>query len=166
VLSTLRPVCDCMLIRCVDLHTLSRSMFGQSCNFVLFSCLFYCLFCFHNTLTCYVYMYICQTLIIVTRRPYPRFRPIKRSMAKLCASPRIDTYFPPNLIGGGTRWLSRINTKHNKYNRHAFTNLKSLSLVTDVKKINISLRIVKNWPKHVGELLGFLNNTTILMCCF
>jgi len=40
--------------------------------------------------------------------------------------------------------VSRINTKHNKYNRHASTNLKSLSLVTDVKKINIFLRMVKN----------------------
>ena len=24
----------------------------------------------------------------------------------------------------------------------------------------------KVWQKHVGELLGLLNNTTILMCCF
>jgi len=35
--------------------------------------------------------------------------------------------------------VCRINTKHNKYNRHASTNLKSLSLVTNIKKINISL---------------------------
>jgi len=34
---------------------------------------------------------------------------------------------------------------------------KVLSLVTDVKEINIALRMVKNWPKHVGELLGLLN---------
>jgi hypothetical protein len=34
------------------------------------------------------------------------------------------------------------------------------------KKINISLRMVKNWPKYVGEFLGLLNNTTILMFCF
>jgi len=34
--------------------------------------------------------------------------------------------------------------KHKKYNRHASTNLKILSLVTDVKKINKSLRMVKN----------------------
>jgi hypothetical protein len=45
-----------------------------------------------------------------------------------------------------------INTKHNRYNRHASTKLKSLSLVTDVKIINISLRMVKNRSKHVGEL--------------
>jgi hypothetical protein len=45
-------------------------------------------------------------------------------------------------------------------------NLKSLSLITDVKKINISLRMVKNRPKDVGELLGISNNTAILMCCF
>jgi len=30
--------------------------------------------------------------------------------------------------------VRRINTKDNKYNRHATTNLKSLFLVTDVKK--------------------------------
>ena len=62
--------------------------------------------------------------------------------------------------------VRRINTKHNKYNRHASTNLKILSLVTDAKKINISLRMVKNRSKHVGEFLGLLNNTIILMCCF
>ena len=28
VSGTLRPVCDCKLIRCVDLHTFSRPMFG------------------------------------------------------------------------------------------------------------------------------------------
>jgi hypothetical protein len=28
VLGTLWPVCDCKLIRCVDLHTFSRPMFG------------------------------------------------------------------------------------------------------------------------------------------
>jgi len=62
--------------------------------------------------------------------------------------------------------VRKTNTKHNTYNRHAITNLQSLSLVSDVKKINISLRMVKNWPKHVGELLRLLNNTTFLMCCF
>ena len=40
--------------------------------------------------------------------------------------------------------VGRINTKDNEYNRHATANLKSLYLVTDVKKINISLRMVKN----------------------
>ena len=30
--------------------------------------------------------------------------------------------------------VRRINTKDNKYNRHATTNLKSLSLVIDIKK--------------------------------
>ena len=43
-----------------------------------------------------------------------------------------------------------INTKHNKYNRHVTTNQIILSLVTEVKKI-ISLRMVKVWPKHVGQ---------------
>ena len=62
--------------------------------------------------------------------------------------------------------VRRINTKHNKYNRHASTDLKSLSLVTDIKKINISLRMVRNWPKYVGEFLGLLNNTSILMWFF
>jgi len=33
---------------------------------------------------------------------------------------------------------------YNKYNKHASTNLKIISLLTDVKKINISLRTVKN----------------------
>jgi hypothetical protein len=37
---------------------------------------------------------------------------------------------------------SSINTKHNKYNRHATTNQIILTLVTEVKK-NISLRMVK-----------------------
>ena len=77
-------------------------------------------------------------------------------------------------------WLLQYNNNNNQatdctQNQHinttsttgnASTNLKSLSLVTDVKKINISLRMVKKWPKHVGEFLGPLNNTTILMCCF
>jgi hypothetical protein len=39
---------------------------------------------------------------------------------------------------------SNINTKHNKYNRHATTNLISLSLATEVKEKIISLRMVKN----------------------
>jgi len=42
------------------------------------------------------------------------------------------------------RALNNINTKHNKYNRHATTNHIILSLVTEVKKKNISLRMVKN----------------------
>jgi hypothetical protein len=42
------------------------------------------------------------------------------------------------------RARSNINTKHNKYNRHATTNPITLSLVTEVKKKNISLRMVKN----------------------
>ena len=42
-----------------------------------------------------------------------------------------------------------FNTKH-MYNRHATTNQIILSLVTEVKK-KISLRMVKDWPKHVGE---------------
>jgi len=42
------------------------------------------------------------------------------------------------------RACSNINTKHNKYNRHATTNPTSLSLVTEIKKKNISLRVVKN----------------------
>jgi urocanate hydratase len=48
---------------------------------------------------------------------------------------------------------SNINTKHNKYNRHATTNQIILSLVNEEKKKkkNISLRMVKNLPKHVGE---------------
>jgi hypothetical protein len=33
---------------------------------------------------------------------------------------------------------------YNKYNRHASTNPKILSLLTDVKKINISLKMFKN----------------------
>ena len=49
------------------------------------------------------------------------------------------------------RARSNINTKH-KYNRHATTNPISLSSVTEVKgEKNICLRMVKNWPKHVGE---------------
>jgi len=36
-----------------------------------------------------------------------------------------------------------INTKHNKYNRHATTNQIILPLVTEVKKKYISLRMVK-----------------------
>jgi hypothetical protein len=39
---------------------------------------------------------------------------------------------------------NNINTKDNKYNRHATTNPISLSLVTEVKEKNISLRMVKN----------------------
>jgi len=50
------------------------------------------------------------------------------------------------------RARNNINTKHNKYNRHATTNPIILSLVTEVKKEkNISVRMVKNLPKHVGE---------------
>jgi len=59
VLGILRPVCDCKLIRCVDLHTRSRPMFGQICNFVLFSWLSYYLGCFHYSyLFSYLYVYI------------------------------------------------------------------------------------------------------------
>jgi len=43
-----------------------------------------------------------------------------------------------------TTTTTTTKRKHNKNNRHASTNLKSLSLVTDVQKINISLRMVKN----------------------
>jgi hypothetical protein len=39
---------------------------------------------------------------------------------------------------------NNINTKHNKYNRHATTNQIILSLVTEVKKKYISLRMVKD----------------------
>jgi hypothetical protein len=39
---------------------------------------------------------------------------------------------------------SNINTKHNKYNRHATTNQIILSLVTEVKKKKFSLRMIKN----------------------
>ena len=35
--------------------------------------------------------------------------------------------------------------------RHATTNQIILSLVTEVKKKTIYLRMVKVWPKHVGE---------------
>jgi len=42
------------------------------------------------------------------------------------------------------RARSNINTKHNKYNRHATTNQIILSLVTEVKRRNISLRMVKD----------------------
>jgi len=38
---------------------------------------------------------------------------------------------------------NNINTKHNKYNRHGTTNQIILSLVTEVKEKNISLRMVK-----------------------
>ena len=39
---------------------------------------------------------------------------------------------------------NNINTKHNQYNRHATTNQIILSLVTEVKEKNISLRMLKN----------------------
>jgi len=42
------------------------------------------------------------------------------------------------------RARNNINTKHNKYNRHATTNQIILSLVTEVKRKNISLRMVEN----------------------
>jgi hypothetical protein len=42
------------------------------------------------------------------------------------------------------RARSNINTNHNKYNRHVTTNTISLSLVTEVREKNISLRMVKN----------------------
>ena len=42
------------------------------------------------------------------------------------------------------RARNNINTKHNKYNRHATTNQIILSLVTEVKEKYISLRMVKN----------------------
>jgi hypothetical protein len=54
------------------------------------------------------------------------------------------------LLYSNNQTTESINTKHNKYNRHATTNQIILSLVTEVKK-NVSLRMVKVWPKHVGE---------------
>ena len=106
VSSTLRPVCDCKLIRCVDLHTCSRSMFGYSRNFVLFSCLSYYLGCFHYTVNC---MCIFNTLIIATRHPYPEFRPLKQSLAMLGASPRIAIQYPPPTQSG---WERSRGLKH------------------------------------------------------
>jgi hypothetical protein len=56
----------------------------------------------------------------------------------------------PSLVVAATTRLGRarsnINTKHNKYNRHATTNQIILSLVTEVKKIYIyiSLRMDKD----------------------
>jgi len=73
-----------------------------------------------------------------------------------CPSSGVSTLYTQQLVfvmlvhvdgvlarSGWSGRVRKINTKH-KYNRHATTNLKSLSLVTDVKKIYISLWMVKN----------------------
>ena len=60
-----------------------------------------------------------------------------------------------------------INTKHNKYNRHATTNPISLSLVTEVKEKKYLPEDGQTFDRNMLEnFKSFKNNTIILMCCF
>ena len=79
--------------------------------------------------------------------PHPAYRP---------SFFYLNNTWPVQYSNNQAREGTQNQHKTRQVQQACFHKPKNLSLVTDVKKINFSLRMVKNWPKHVGEFLGLL----------